>query len=684
MGFVGVGLSHVKFYSPCMAFPVCRGATQSALHMCSVNRMTSDNICFLDAEQVAMASARWGVCPSGTLVRARGVRSRIREPAVATLFAAGTVLLQGVAAFCTPPPDNLPRGTTTTTPSWRHADCGSRLFQTPWSEHSSYIVSDQSSKDSPSKRSPTPIMPSLLFQDLALSQLELLASSMPSSSSSVDGILVVGSKIKSMALYLPQENGATGQLEFLPAVLYPHPKRERVFIASDSDSGVAPEIPLMLSKLPGFAHATSLLPGYPMVSMSGSEAGVGVVEEVLCDLKLGGTALSVPLFAGMQTVGVLLVSPTASPDRKRSMWTDYDRQQVARAAKSLSLALSMDTERTASQLQKQQVLDELSDSLHQFKNPLQALRTYGKLLQRRMADGAEMTPQLLELAEHLVAQSDRLVERLKPVDAIVNAFSAAGGGGERRLLALKPVEAKALVPWRRTPNPHSSDAPFEDTSAAANGVAAVAPLQTLLAEETAQLPKSQAQSSLLLGAMELEMAFVTDVLDPVFAAFRAIATERGISFRLDVVDADDLPGVTIWPPALQEAVINLLDNAFKYVSLPSLNLATSTTKPLVRVRLLPNKDHRSSPRGAPPGVTILVEDNGPGIPERDREAAFERGFRSAEAQAIDGSGIGLDIARSLTEQMGGTLRIVDHSSYPNSLGGAVLELVVYRQSAKRN
>jgi hypothetical protein len=257
-------------------------------------------------------------------------------------------------------------------------------------------------------QSPIPIMPSQLFQELALSQLELLASSMPSEDGSSS------SKIKSMALYLPQENSKTGQLEFTPAVLYPHPSSERVFIANDSDSGMAPIMPKTLTKLPGFAHATSLLPGYPMISMTGSnEAGVGVVEEVLCDLKMGGTALSVPLFAGPRTVGVLLVSPSGSlrnVGKKTNPWTDADRQKVARAAKSLSLALTLDSERNSLRESNQKTQDALSDSLHQFKNPLQALRTYGKLLQRRIADSAETKttpPQLLELAEHLMRGQDR-------------------------------------------------------------------------------------------------------------------------------------------------------------------------------------------------------------------------------------------------------------------------------------
>ena len=183
--------------------------------------------------------------------------------------------------------------------------------------------------DQPQQYSPIPVMPSQALQQLALSQLELLASSLTTSGKS---------KVKSMALYLPQENVNTGQLEFLPAVRYPHPSSERIFIANEAESGVAPKLPRTLTTLPGFAHAASLLPGYPMVS-SGSEAGVGVVEDVWCDVESrGGAALSVPLFSGSQTVGVLLVLPDVKLAGE-SVWSTEDRQKVAQAAKSLSLAL---------------------------------------------------------------------------------------------------------------------------------------------------------------------------------------------------------------------------------------------------------------------------------------------------------------------------------------------------------
>lgn len=529
---------------------------------------------------------------------------------------------------------------------------------------------------------PIPVMPSPLFQQLALSQLELLASSLPSPGK--PGI----SKIKSMSLYLPQENVNTGQLEFLPAVLYPHPGSERVFIASEADSGVAPTLPRTLTKLPGFAHATSLLPGYPMVSSGVDKmAGIGAVEEVLCDLKAsnGGAALSVPLFAGSQTVGVLLVSPSvARPRNGESVWTKGDREQVARAAQSLSLALSMDSERAALQLQSETVRDALSDSLHQVKNPLQALRTYGKLLQRRIADfddndAVRLTPQLLELAEHLMVQSDRLVDRLKPVDSIVDSL-------ESRPPSLTPSSSNSndqslvrwrapFLPWEREVLEFARDTPSSSSpnTKAQGGGAEQRYRDSKIDKDSPGSKKSRPNNEgrpaplSMMENMELEMAFVADVLEPILSAFQAIAVDRGISFVVET--SDELPGVTISPQALQEAVSNVLDNSFKYVILPKSGLNSSRNpSPKVRMRLSPNSSDLE------PGVTILVEDNGPGIKQEDRSAIFERGFRAEATRSVSGTGIGLDIALALMQRMGGRLEVSGEGRYH----GASMKFVIFR------
>ncbi len=56
----------------------------------------------------------------------------------------------------------------------------------------------------------------------------------------------------------------------------------------------------------------------------------------------------------------------------------------------------------------------------------------------------------------------------------------------------------------------------------------------------------------------------------------------------------------------------------------------------------------------PWGASVIVSDNGPGIPQELLERIFERFFRGPGA-AARGTGLGLAIARELAERMDGRL-----------------------------
>jgi two-component system, OmpR family, sensor kinase len=72
------------------------------------------------------------------------------------------------------------------------------------------------------------------------------------------------------------------------------------------------------------------------------------------------------------------------------------------------------------------------------------------------------------------------------------------------------------------------------------------------------------------------------------------------------------------------------------------------TPPRTRVRL---RAHRRGAR-----AELVVEDDGPGIPEGHRTAVFERFYR-VEGGRASGSGLGLAIARELARLMGGIVRL---------------------------
>jgi len=76
-----------------------------------------------------------------------------------------------------------------------------------------------------------------------------------------------------------------------------------------------------------------------------------------------------------------------------------------------------------------------------------------------------------------------------------------------------------------------------------------------------------------------------------------------------------------------------------------------------------------------PGAVVLeVIDNGPGIPAAERERAFDRFYRRANAHE-QGSGLGLAIVKAVAERHGAQVRLED------APGGGGLRVIVSFPSA---
>ena len=60
--------------------------------------------------------------------------------------------------------------------------------------------------------------------------------------------------------------------------------------------------------------------------------------------------------------------------------------------------------------------------------------------------------------------------------------------------------------------------------------------------------------------------------------------------------------------------------------------------------------------GAGDSVNLRLHDNGPGIPEGDRERIFERFVRLDTSRSGDGAGLGLPISRAIARAHGGDLK----------------------------
>ncbi len=523
-----------------------------------------------------------------------------------------------------------------------------------------------------------PIMPSQTFLDLAYSQFELLKNALVHPGNTGNKFEEYQSKVKSIALYLPQENPNTGQLEFLPSAVFPsHPKTERVFIASDANSGQPPTVPPTLTQLPGFTHAQSIIPTYPFTSSTANAGpGVGTPEEVLCDRRLGSeagsassTALSIPLFSGPQTIGVLLIwgeqkkrrDPVnqKAKDNNRSIWTDRDISQIRRAGETLAMALRMDADRHHNQIKTEEFRVAIADNLHQVKNPVQALRTFTKLLQRNMATDGDANVKLGRLVDNMVLQSDRIAQNLVPMDTIIDAMEDSDSfNSYQRLLVPKERKNNCIFESGKSCTVHpklmhlSSMSPLEHSK-----------------------PERKTKRIVPIDD-EIQIAFVPDVLLPVFSVSETMAIENGIDFEIHgMKDDTELPGVMVYPKALQEAVSNVLDNAIKYVKLGKDGTWDAINNaPRIRITLLANVNTIDR------GVTIIVEDNGPGINLQERNLIFERGFRGKDAKKkCEGSGIGLDYSRSMIKMMGGELSSIENTDPACYLRGAVVKIVLYRK-----
>ncbi|WP_370663875.1 ATP-binding protein [Massilia forsythiae] len=143
---------------------------------------------------------------------------------------------------------------------------------------------------------------------------------------------------------------------------------------------------------------------------------------------------------------------------------------------------------------------------------------------------------------------------------------------------------------------------------------------------------------LVLARQEADPAPLQPV-DLAAVAARAVADLAGVAQARDIdlgLEHADAAAVRGQPDALTILLRNLVDNAVKYT--PSGGT--------VDVSVL----------AASGGVTVTVEDSGPGIPPEERERVFDRFYRVAGSQA-SGSGLGLAIIKSIAERHGATLAL---------------------------
>jgi signal transduction histidine kinase len=134
-----------------------------------------------------------------------------------------------------------------------------------------------------------------------------------------------------------------------------------------------------------------------------------------------------------------------------------------------------------------------------------------------------------------------------------------------------------------------------------------------------------------IGSGEIEVVDVGKAVEDVREAVEP--PPPGIEF---VVRAESGLAATADPTLIRQVMIGLVTNAFK------------NTPPPGRVML-------TAVRTGEGEVLIEVSDTGVGIPQAEVDRVFERFYRRTESRSQEGFGLGLAIARRMTDVMGGEM-----------------------------
>jgi signal transduction histidine kinase len=376
----------------------------------------------------------------------------------------------------------------------------------------------------------------------------------------------------------------------LPIALYPPTRQDA--------AGSTPEKALPASS--GISVARPSQPEFPdFPETFRPEPRLSPATEPATDSANSLQRLAIPMIHEGGVFGVLVGWRADRP------WLDTERDLLEECARSLTLACVMDQRgqwlqsqmSSLDQLQDQQS-DRFHELLHQLRSPLTALKTFGKLLTKRLT----IDDPNRRLVSNMLRESDRMQELLGFFD---DTLQAAEDSREATAttVPLLPGNSSTATPPLALKAASGSLAHFGGT----------------LALQTIEI------GSLLQPLIELMQPLAED----------AQMTLQAIASPLDLwIKAD--------PKALTEILSILIDNALKYGTAGS-QIWLAWGWPQSQFADL---------------AEIVVGDTGPGIPTEDQGHIFERHYRGRQASGdLEGSGLGLSIAADLVEEMQGKLAV---------------------------
>ncbi len=202
---------------------------------------------------------------------------------------------------------------------------------------------------------------------------------------------------------------------------------------------------------------------------------------------------------------------------------------------------------------------------------------------------------------------------------------------------------------------------MRDVPAIAGSPAALAELEAGLAETDGLL---QSFSALLrLSRIEAQPATAGDasvvdldrLIDDVVELYQPVAAQRGMRLR---VLGEPLQ-VMGDPDQLFQVLVNLLDNALKYG--PAGGTVTIAMA------------------AAGEQAELSIRDEGPGIPEGDRQRVFDRFQRLQADRGQPGTGLGLSLVRAIVARHRGTIVLSDGDAGPDGNPGLCVTLHLPRR-----
>lgn len=347
--------------------------------------------------------------------------------------------------------------------------------------------------------------------------------------------------------------------------------------------------------------------------------------------------LVMPLVYTDVVVGLLVA---VRPDRA---WLSEERRHIELVAQSLAggCVLERRNQWLQSQLAHKNGLQSRQSEifhnlLHQFRNPLTAVSTFGQLLVKRL----EPEDPNQSVATGIVRENKRLRELVSHFDeavAIGDADLSAETTTERvertqrlpRLTAGRVVKQPLLLAARQSAGQTADRLEIE--------------------------PEIEPRTS-LGHQLAISAQYLPDVVGPVLAVAGIVAAEKGVDLHAQV--ASDTPFVWGEEEALGEVVSNLVDNAIKYSAPWHSSNGASSEAALDRAEVwVQTGVSRVGEVGHYQG--IVVGDTGPGIPPGNLERLFERNYRGVQAEGdVPGTGLGLAIAQSLVSEMQGQIEVI--------------------------